>query len=541
MRRRLHLVVLVFLWLPIAGCADLPGRNDAFALSMAAAKQLSTGDSKDRPAGGADGVEREPETGLTPDLVYAVLVGQIAAERGNHRMAFTHFLEGARLARDPELAELATRSALLLDEADAVQQAIDAWLELEPDSLGAHQIAAYVRLDADDVEGALAHLRKLIALAAEDGSDGFMRAARLVSKLRPPERRLELMETLTADEPENADAWFARAIVAAGAERYDEAAEAARQASELRPGWNEPRIFLVQLLLTRGDREQARETLEVFVAENPQDQGLRLLYAQFLVEEKEFSHARDLFEYMLLDTPKEPDVLFALGVLSLQLEDLAAARDYFTRLRDTGQRQDDSAYYLGQVEEFAENLESAVSWYTKVDGEHALDARVRIARVRADQGEVERAREILQQLRDQWSDDAVTLYLIEAELLRDIDLQREAMAVYDEAVDAFPDDPDLLYARALLAAGMNRLEILERDLKAIIERDPHHAEALNALGYTLADQTDRFDEALAFIERAFSLKPEDPAVLDSMGWVQYRLGNNEKALGYLREALGSLP
>jgi tetratricopeptide (TPR) repeat protein len=290
-----------------------------------------------------------------------------------------------------------------------------------------------------------------------------------------------------------------------------------------------------------GDRQEARTTLETFVSENPDDRGLLLLYAQLLLDEREFATARALFERMLQTQPREPDVLFALGVLSLQLEELADARDYFTRLRDTGERADDSAYYLGQVEELSENPETAVSWYRKVDGEHAVDARVSIARVRARQGDVERAQELLQQLRDQWPDDAVTLYLIEAEMLDDLDLPREAMDVYDAAIEAFPGNQDLLYSRGLHAVGMNQIEILERDLKAILAQDPQHADALNALGYSLADQTDRFEEALSYIERALKLKPDDPAVLDSMGWVQYRLGNLDEARSYLRKALALMP
>jgi tetratricopeptide (TPR) repeat protein len=530
---------LVFLPL-VAGCTGLPRQGVEQPVTVvAAAKQIKVIDEVALPV--VEGTDRKGPSDLTSDLVYAVLVGQVAKQRGEHRMAFTHFLHGARLARDSDLAELAARSALTLDDAAAVQRAADAWLELAPDSMGAHQLAAYVRLEADDVDTATEHLRRIIALAAEQGEDGYVQAARLVSKLKLPDRRLKLMETLTSEEPESADAWFARAVVAAGADRNDEAANAARRASELRPDWNEPRIFLIQLLLAEGDRRAARETLEAFVADSPDDQGLRLLYAQLLVDEQEFSRARNLFEHMLRNTPKEPDVLFALGVLSLQMEDLEASRDYFTQLRDTGERQDDSAFYLGQVEELAENPETAVSWYRKADGDHALDAQVRIAQMRAEQGKVERAREILQQLRDQWPEDALTLYLIEAEILAELNLLREAMAVYDDGVAAFPGDPDLLYARGLHGLTLNRIDILERDLKAIVAKDPGNADALNALGYSLADQTDRYSEALSYIERALALKPEDPAVLDSMGWIQYRLGNPEQALDYLSKALALMP
>jgi len=475
--------------------------------------------------------------GLTPDLVYAVLVGQVARQRGDHRMAVTHFLHAAKLAGDPGLAEQAARSALALGDAELIQRTVDTWLEIAPNSISAYQIAAYTHLEAQDLAGAIDHLRRLIRLSAEAGEDGFVRAARLAQKLKAPEQRVELMEILTAGEPQNPDGWFARAMVAAGAERHEDAVAAAERALELRPDWNEPRVFLIQLYLSRGERQKARDALASFVDQTPDERSLRTLYAQMLVEDEEFERAREVFSHLLKTEPKEPDVLFALGILSLQLEDLDAARDYFGRLRETGERRDESAYYLGQAEELADNAEAAIGWYEKVSGEHSLDAQVRIARLQARGGQVEAARERLHRLRDRVSGEAVTLYLIEAEILRDVDLKREAMAVYDGAIAQYPDDPDLLYSRALHALAFNRLDILEQDLRQIIAKDPEHADALNALGYSLADLTDRYQEAYDLVARALALKPDDAAVLDSMGWVLFRLGRLDEAEGYLRRAL----
>jgi len=525
------------LFLPsVAVCADLSPIDDAGIFAGVAVK----------PDQAQAAVEQPPKktvrpSELTADLIYAVLVGQIAAQRGEQEIAFAHFLLGARLARDPRLAELAANVVLTLDSATAMQQTADLWLDLSPGAIGAHQLAAYARLKADDVPTAMEHLRRIIALAAAEGGDGYGRAAHLVSKLELPDRRLKLMETLTSEESESADAWFAQAIVAASADRHEEAVDSAQRAAELRPGWNLPRIFLVQLFLNRGDRKQAHQILEAFVNESPDDQKLRLFYAQLLINEQEFSRARNLFEQMLRNAPKAPDVLFALGILSLQLKDLEAARDYFIQLHATGERKSDDAYYLGQVEELADNPEAAVSWYRKVAGEHAVDAQVRIALMRAKQGKVVRARELLQQLRDQWPEDAPMIYLVEGTVLTDLDRPDVAMAVYNAALETFPGDQDLLYARGLHAFSLDRLDIMESDFKAILAEDPGSAKALNALGYSLADRTDRFTEALSYIERALALKPDDPAILDSMGWIQFRLGNPEQAVEYLRKALALMP
>lgn len=479
--------------------------------------------------------------GLTKALVYAVLAGQIAAQRGEHLVAFEHLSQAARLARNEALAEKAARSALASNQEEAVAKAVALWLEIAPESLAAHQIAAFVRLQDEDLEGAMYHLRRLVNLTSGGGETGFVQVARLVHKLRPPAQRMELMEKLTDGEPNNADAWFARALVAAGSDRQDEAVSAARRATDLKPDWIEPRLFLVQLLKDAHRQEEARATLERFVAENPRDQGLQTLYAQFLVDDKELDRAREVFAGMLVESPREPDVLFALGILSLQLEDLASGRDYFTRLRETEARRDDAAYYLGRVEELDGKREAASAWYLKVRGEHAQDARIRLARLEAKGGDLDKARERLRLMRDQSRKDAVMLFLVEAELLTEMDRKPEALKVYDAALETHPDDLELLYARGLLGAAMDRLDVLETDLGRLLELDPNHADALNALGYSLADMTDRYQEALALVQRALALKPDEGAIMDSLGWIHYRLGNLDLALDYLHQASAKLP
>jgi len=479
----------------------------------------------------------EGPTELTEDLVYAVLVGDVATQRGNPRLAFTHYLLAARLTRDPEMVQLAARAAMSLDDREAEARVAKLWLELAPASLEAQQLAAYVALKADDIPVALGHVRRVISLAHDREKDGYLHAARLLAGVDPPQRRLDLLRGLIAEDGETAEAYYALALVAAGAEMYDDAVAATRRTLELKPDWSEPRVFLVRLLLGQDKRAEARQTLEEFLEKSPDDRGLRMLYAQLLVDEKEFSGARAVFERMLSKAPKEPDVLFALGVLSLQLEDMDSARTYFTRLNDTGEREDDAVFYLGQVEEDAGNTDSALSWYLKVSGDNEADALVRVARLYAQKGESRQAREVLQRLRDEDPGNAAALFLIEAEILRDEGLDKEAMAVYDTALSQLDGHVDLLYSRALHAAGMGRLDILERDLHAIIDKEPTNADALNALGYTLADRTDRYEEALGYVRRAMELKPDEPAILDSMGWIQYRLGNLQEALKYLRKAV----
>ncbi len=480
-----------------------------------------------------------PAPKLTSDLIYAVLVGEVASQRGQERMAFTHFLHAAAMARDPELAALAARAALALGDAEAGRRAVDLWQELAPSSVKARQIAAYVQIEAGDREAALAALRELVRLTPAP-KQPYMQAAQLLARIEAPAERLAMMQALIADNAEEPDAQFALATLAAAADANDLAREAAEKAAALRSDWNEPRMFLVQLLVRSGEREAAADLLDRYLAESPDDKELKLLRAQLHIDRAHYEPALAVFDELLQTHPNEPDVLFTAAVLALEVAKLDQARDYLLRVKELGRRKDEVAFLLGQVEERAGNRDAALGWYARVDGPNATDAAVHVARLHAAGGDISRARDMLQQLRDQLPDESTTLYLIEGEMLREHGVQDQAMALYDYALEANADDPDLRYARAMVAVAMDRIDLLESDLRHILDQDPDHADALNALGYTLADRTDRLGEARALIEKALALKPDEPAIKDSMGWVLYRLGNAAAAEPYLRDALESV-
>jgi len=481
-----------------------------------------------------------PAAGADAEQVFAVLAAEVAAQRGELALAHHYYLEAATLTRSPRLAELAVRSAISADSDAAAWRAVRLWLTLAPEAVSAHQVAAFLSIRAGDMGAALNHLRRIIELAGDAVADAYAQVVSIVARAPDVETRLALMRSLVDVFPESAEARQSLAMVAASAGRFELADAAARRALALRPDWNKPRLFLVRLLLSEDRREEARTLLEGFVANSPDDAALRMLYGQLLVDDQEYGTAREVFARLLANQPKQPDVLFALGILSLQLDDLDSARGYLERLYGTGQRRDEAAFYLGQTEERAGRDPQAAIWYARVGDANETDAQVRIALIEARGGDLERAREILQRLRDRTPEDAIALYMVEAEILAEVDRPEQAMTVYAAALEVYPDEPNLLYARALYAVERDRLDLAERDLRRIIAADPEHADALNALGYTLADRTERYREARDYIERAYALKPEEPAILDSMGWVHYRLGDYDTALDYLERALAAL-
>jgi tetratricopeptide (TPR) repeat protein len=256
------------------------------------------------------------------------------------------------------------------------------------------------------------------------------------------------------------------------------------------------------------------------------------------VELGQVDAAREQFQTLARQEPDNPDIFFPLALLALEAEQFKDAERYLQRLLELDSHHQEAWYYLGQLAETRAEHEQALDWYSRVepDAQHWLEVQLRMARLEGRLGRLAEARARLQDLRARDPGTALRLFLEEGAILTEAGQHAEALALYTRVLQVHPDNDDLLYARALAAERLDRLDIAEADLLSILERNPEDARTLNALGYTLADRTDRYQEALGYIERAVALEPDDPAMIDSLGWVHFRLGNLELARQHLRRA-----
>jgi tetratricopeptide (TPR) repeat protein len=477
------------------------------------------------------------EARLTPDLIYDTLVGEIANQRGDSQTAFQHAYRAALQSRNPGMAQRASRLALLSNQHQNTEKALTLWIELEPDSLKAHQIAALLHAKHNADSKTLFHLKRVAELANQQGKFGYLQAAAIAEKSNTPGKALALMQQITAGQQQNPAALYALAVTANHAKRHDIAEQQVRTALNLKPGWPQARLLLARTLILQGNPDAGLNELKAAVADNPSDKKLRTTLARTLLEQNQTEQARAHFIKLHQQSPENADIGYALGVLSTQLKHYDEAKEYFTSLIEHGQKKDDAHYYLGLINEIQEQHDNAISHYQQVSGGgNQIDARIRTARLLTNKGEIKRARELLQRLRLRTPQHQLRINLIEAELLRSTGDFASAMEIYNTALKADPDNLDLLYARGINAADLGAIEQMERDLQRILDKDPNHADALNALGYTLADKTKRLHEAKRYIERALALQPDNPAILDSIGWVEYRMGNVEQARHHLEQA-----
>jgi len=472
------------------------------------------------------------------DRVYHSLAADIAARRGLLEEAFGHYVWLARDTRDVIAAEKAARIGLHLGKNGETLQAAELWSTLAPEDPGAFEVRAILLVREGRADEAYETLKTLIALTDAEGKRGYVEAAGVLAAVEERALGESLMRRLVSDRPGYAEAHYAYALVLLAYQDLVRAEAQVGRALALRPENELAWLLLSRIRQGRGLEEAAGAALGKGVASNPGSRLLRIAYARWLVEARRYDKAYDQFRQLEQKSPNDPDLLFSLGALATDLEKWDAAKRYWKRLLALGERVDEARYFLAKAEEAAGNLAGALVLYRGVQrGLLRMEAAVRVAELLAARGETKEARRVLAQQRVLFAEHAPSLYMLEAEMLREQGDPDEAERVYDIALGAYPGDPELLYGRAMLAASRGRIDALERDLRAILEADPDHADALNALGYTLADQTQRYHEAFELISRALELKPESAAILDSMGWVQYRLGNLETALAYLRRAV----
>ncbi len=495
----------------------------------------------DSPTVAAEPVTKDSVTSLSPDIIYNILVGEIALQRRNLDLAYVHQLKAADLAQDAVAAERATKIALHQKDQEKALTAVKRWIEYAPENEQARQMAVMLNIQSGDSDAALQQLRSLVQLLEKQGKDGFINAVAAATSGKDKQLALLLLQSLADEYKDNPRASYAVALSAVMAGQLKVAENEVRQAISLKPDMERAHVLLGRIFMERKDGDGAMQAMQQAIESSPDSTVLRSAYARLLVDLDKPKLAFEQFEKLRTLMPDDTDVQFSLGILALQLNQRTQAAGFFTTLIRNGKRVEDASFYLGRIEEMEGRLDEAITWYAKVKGgNYQFDAKARTAGLVAAKGDVPGARAMLKEMRGRMPKRSVDLFILEGEILRKHSTNDKVVELYSTALKDHPDDLDLLYARALSASLEGRVDILEQDIRVILEKEPDHADALNALGYTLADQTDRYQEAHDYIKKALELKPESPAILDSMGWVLYRLGNNEEALRYLRRAFAKL-
>lgn len=481
-----------------------------------------------------------PRQPLTPEWLFQLLLAEIAGQRGQIGLSMEAYDDLARATRDPRIARRAAEMALHGRKIEAALEAARFWQELEPDAPGPRQLLIGLLVQTNRTDELVSLLASQLATQGPNIGPALLHLNRLLARQQDKAAALRVVDRITEPYLDLAESHFVRAQAAANTGDTERALADIGKALGIRPEWEQAALFRAQLLTG----PEALESLRRFVDDYPKAHQVRTAYARMLVRDKRYPEAQREFAEVLAAQPDDGDILYAYGVLSLHLGDVANAEPPLTRLAGMNHAESANArVYLGQIAEETRRPDDAIRWYGEVPpgNEQYIAARLRIAHIHAAQGRID---EGLRQLHEVHADapaDRVRLIMGEAQLLREAGRTPEGYAVLEGGLSAMPDQPELLYEAALMAERIGRNDVLERNLRRLIEIKPGHAHAYNALGYAYAERNERLGEARQLIDKALELAPNDPFILDSKGWVLYRMGNTAEALDLLKKAFSLRP
>ncbi len=475
------------------------------------------------------------------DSLHALLRAEFAISRNQAADALAPYRDQALATRDRAVLERALQIANYLQDSKEGLVIATALSDTVPAQSGVWYQAAYHALREQDADRAINALSRLLDLDPEAELEALFLSAYPAT----PEGRTRMIEAiggLESQHPGNGHLQFARALLAGENGAYAEAITHIRQARSRMPD-SIPALLLHARLLGMNHQEtEALDLLSDAVMKYPNSRQVNLHYARILIKTGHPYQAESRLKQLLANSPNDEEILLMHGLLAYNNQHDADARQSLDRLALTGEHADEARYYLALIARRQQNPDLAETHLESIsEGRFFIAALSELSDLLASQDRLEEARRNLVIARQSLPEQAAMIYVIEAEMLNKRKQSEQAFLLLNEALNRFPQDNTLLFARALTSDKLKKLPQFEKDMQELLARDPGNASYLNALGYTLADQTQRFGEADVYLRQAYQLKPDDPAIIDSMGWLYYRLGNVTQALEYIQKAFNLYP
>jgi tetratricopeptide (TPR) repeat protein len=478
-----------------------------------------------------------PERPMSPVTLEILLEAEFSGYRGDTAKVVELYLRAARETQDPQLLARTVQIAIEMGDLDRAMQAAVIWHETEPDNKEARTVATQMLARNGESEAAW--------LIAKDSNNP--RLLRLVATETAASGNIpqilwlgQEIESFGVDKEAHSELYTAQAILLNQLEREPQAAELARHALILDPTNISAVLVRIEALIKLELDQEAATSLESWLLGNwnrVQDRAsLLTLFMEMDTSAADASLSR-LFELH----PDSVEILMPIAELKLNTRQLVAAEMLYLQAAELPDHQDLAHLQLGRIQHLDEDIDSAFNWYSLVPlGPYYQYAQDQIVNLLGGAGRTDELETFFADQRSNNLDAREQLLVMQSRYLNSLIDDTALFKFLNKALDQFPDNIDLRYSRSLAAERINRLDVSEKDLRAVIALDENNANALNALGYLLTNRTDRHAEAYELIEKALSLDPESPAIQDSMGWVLFKLGQFKDSLPYLSDAQGTL-
>lgn len=504
---------------------------------------------------GAPEAESPKNSNMDASLFYQVLVGEMSARNGDDGTAYSVLLDAARKTQDPRLYERAVEIALHARNGDAALEAAQAWVRLQPSSPKANIYHFQILLGLNRVDKTPEPLqRELAALDVEARKELIAQLPRYMARVSDKAQAALALERGLAKEFDHpvtgATAWTSLGVLRLQAGQHASAFEAVKQALQRDPKAQDPLLLALELMGSKVP--EAESLVQEFLRSTPTT-DVRMGYARRLLDAQRYGDAFQQLLRVTQEKPELPEGWLVRGSLELQDNKLDAAETSLQRYlalqgamaqpnESMGRGTVQALLLLSQVAENRGQFDQATAYLDRIDSaEEPLRIQRRRAALLARQGKLDAARALLREVPETQAGDALAKTNAEAQLLRDNQQFHLAYQLLKESMTRFPDDMDLVFDFAMMAERLDKLEEMEILLKQVIAARPQNASAYNALGYALADRKLRLDEARQYIEKALEFAPQDPYIIDSMGWLEFRVGNNADALRLLQSAYQARP
>lgn len=519
--RLFSIIILVFL----NGCAgflEKPGAPDE-AVKIAEPKGKSQ--------------QNEVKTAIDPDVLYMLLAAELAGQRGQYGIALEGYMEVAKRVSDPRFAERAAKIAMYMKDDKKTDEAVSLWLTQDPENLTARKIAALSALRSGNKQAAVDHLNVLLKADPAGFEKSVLELANILQKDGKADFIYEVLDAVSLENPDQAAVYFVQSLLAMQMKDSALAEKKVQQALNIQPDWDDALIFQAQIAVFSGDFNKAKTLLRNTSAKYPDDNKIKKLLAQVLIKTAEYEAAGELYKGIVSANPKDIESQIALALVYLQLGKDGKAEDIFKALLEQPEWQSQASFYLGKIEEKREHTKKALAWFDKVTDEpFVFESAISAVSLLIKDKEFDEAGLRLNLMQDRFPKQKLRIILMQAGLFSQQGQYEKAFNLLTSALAEYPDQKDLLYTRALMAERINKPDVLEADLKKILVKYPDDAEALNALGYTLLDHADRYAEAEKYLQHALKLQPNEAVIMDSFGWLQFKLGRLGQALDYLERA-----
>lgn len=542
--KRLSLLLIL---LALTGCSSLPSKKqgDDSQSENATSAPLSDQKPNSDTANSDNSLDTDTPVQENPvkqyesfeaETLYDIMVAEMAGKQNRLDVTLGNYMKQANKTRDPGIIARAMRIAKYMRAHQATLSAAELWLQVEPNNLEALETASVELMRAGDFSKALEYMDTILASEGNANFDFLVYHAKGIDN-QQREYIINNLSQLLKKYPSNPQLWFTKALIEQQNQDFQSALDSTDTAIKLDEQYISAIIAKSRLLSQLDRNDEAIKILKKAIKAHPDHKRLRVIYAKTLIAAHDLEGAQKQFEILSEMYPNDSDLVLSLALISWETKQNDQARQFLQQLIDDNSKPDEAHNYLGQIAASEKNYDEAIKQYQQVRlGPYFTSAQIQIALITYELGHFDKALQILDDAIGKLPENAVQFYITKSDLLMREKKGQEALDILGKALEQYPDDSNLLYTRAMLAEELDNLDLLEKDLRTIISNDPNSALALNALGYTLADRTNRIEEAQMLIQKAYEIEPNDPAIIDSMGWIHYKLGEYDEALKYLRQA-----